>query len=103
MFCCFPFLFPEKQEHNCYIMGIIKGSGFQNFALFRHFFLLIVIPASEFYVPAFRNTAFSLFVGNVSRKNNLDETVNAFPDLAERIFVYIYMSSTGTNKRQTYY
>ena len=26
MFCCFQFLFPETQERNCYVMGIIKNS-----------------------------------------------------------------------------
>jgi hypothetical protein len=31
--------------------------------------------------------AYSIFLGRVSRKNTVDETVCVFPDLAERIFV----------------
>ena len=36
-------------------------------------FLLCDSPASEFYMPTFRNTVCSIFVGAVSRKNNGDE------------------------------
>jgi hypothetical protein len=35
-------------------------------------------PASEFYVPTFRNTLFHLHVDGESRKNNQDEIVGVF-------------------------
>jgi hypothetical protein len=35
------------------------------------FFLLGDSPASEFYIPKFQNTVCSVFIGSVSRKNNL--------------------------------
>ena len=34
------------------------------------FFLLGDCPVSEFYMPTFRNTVCSIFIGGVSRKNN---------------------------------
>jgi len=30
-------------------------------------------PASEFYVPTFRNTVSSIFIGGINKKNNQDE------------------------------
>jgi hypothetical protein len=37
------------------------------------FFLLGNPPASEYYVPTFRNTVSSIFIGDVSRKSKWDE------------------------------
>ena len=42
------------------------------------FFLLSDSPASEIYMPTFLNTFFSLFIGDVSRKNNRDGLVVVF-------------------------
>jgi len=54
--------------------------------------LLIVVlshlgdsPASEFYVPTFRNTVNSIFIGGVSRKNNRDEIVRLFIQVTFRL------------------
>jgi hypothetical protein len=45
---------------------------------FDVFFLLGDSPASEFYVPKFRNTVRSISTGGVSRKNNWDEIARVF-------------------------
>jgi hypothetical protein len=42
------------------------------------FFLFGDSPASEYYVPTFRNTVSSIFIGGVSRKNNWDEFALVF-------------------------
>ena len=42
------------------------------------FFLFGDSPASEFYMPTFRNSVCSIFIGGVSRKNNQDEFVEVF-------------------------
>jgi hypothetical protein len=50
-------------------------------------FLLVNTPASEYYVPTFRNTVCSTFLGPVRGKKNLRVIVCTFPVLAEIIFV----------------
>jgi hypothetical protein len=42
------------------------------------FLLLGDSPASEFYMPTFRNSVCSSFIGDVSRKNNRDDIVGVF-------------------------
>jgi len=45
----FQLLFPEKQEHTCFVMGMIKNSWF-------HILPLGDISWFEFYLPTLRNT-----------------------------------------------
>jgi hypothetical protein len=46
--------------------------------LFVAFFLFGDFPASEFYLRTFRNTASSIFIGDVSRENNRDQIARVF-------------------------
>jgi hypothetical protein len=42
------------------------------------FFILGETPTSEFYMPTFRNTVYSISIGGVSRKNSRDEIFGVF-------------------------
>jgi hypothetical protein len=49
------------------------------------FFLLGDFSAFVFYMPTFRNTVRSIFLGGVSRKNNRDEILGVF--IQERVWL----------------
>jgi hypothetical protein len=68
------------------------------FSNFRHvlnvvFFLLGDSPASEFYMPTFRNTVCSIFMCGVSRKNNQDENVGVF--VREKVWLEVSLQEGG--------
>jgi hypothetical protein len=49
------------------------------------FFFLGETPTSEFYMPTFRNTVCSIFIGGVIRKNNRNEIFGVF--IGEKVWL----------------
>jgi len=58
------------------------------------FFLLGDSSASEFYVPTFRNTLSSIFIGRVSRKNKRDKTARVLIQVVLKAYQYAFNTSS---------